>query len=333
MKRVNDVCRWSVALLGLLWMWGGLIGVAPVRAQTDSAACSSGSSEAPGWRDLSLVSGGEERRYQLYVPTGYDGTTPLPVVLSMHGFSSNPQQQRDFSRWDVYAEQETFLAVFPRGTGFPLRWNAGAFFDARSGALGSAFMGAQVDDVLFFGDLLDELAAALCIDAARIYATGLSNGGGMSNRLACEMADRITAIGTVAGAYPALDGGCAPARPVPVISFHGVVDPIVPYQGSEEMRLPSIETWAREWSERNGCTDTAITHLAIPSGIVADAPTITQHSGCDGDVEVVLYMIPDGGHTWPGAAPSFDLLIGKTRQDFDATAIMWAFFQRFALNS
>ncbi|MCK6576762.1 MAG: poly(3-hydroxybutyrate) depolymerase [Anaerolineae bacterium] len=333
MKRVNDRRRWGVVILGLLWAWGGLANPASALAQTASAACSSGAPEAPGWRDLSLVSGGEERHFRLYVPTGYDGTTPLPVVLSMHGFSSNPQQQRDFSRWDVYAEQETFLAVFPRGTGFPLRWNAGAFFHARSGAAGSAFMGAQVDDVAFFGDLLDDLAAALCIDTARIYATGLSNGGGMSHRLACEMADRITAIGTVAGAYPALDGGCTPARPVPVISFHGVVDPIVPYEGSEAMRLPNIETWAREWSERDGCADAAITQMALPSGSAASAPTITQYGSCAGGAEVALYTIPDGGHTWPGAAPSFDLLIGRTRQDFDATAIMWAFFQRFALDS
>ncbi len=164
--------------------------------------------DATGEFDLTLASGGLEREYTLYVPDSYDGSEPVPLVLSLHGFLSNRFQQQAWSQWDTLADEENFIAVFPQGTGELTRWNAGRIaFNEGNGA----------DDVAFIRDLIGHISDEWCIDSARVYVTGLSNGGGMSNRLACEASDLFAAVGPVSGAYTEFEGGCNPTRPVPVI--------------------------------------------------------------------------------------------------------------------
>lgn len=296
------------------------VGAFPLQAQSDSPTCSNLPTAQTGLTSLSITSNGMERHFTLYVPTGYDPATPVPLVLSIHGFASNAEQQRSFSRWNEFAERDTFLAVFPSGTGFPLRWNSGDsdFAD------GSGFLGNRADDVAFVNEMLDTLEANFCVDTARIFATGLSNGGGMSNRLACELSERITAIGTVAGAYNAVPGGCNPVRPVPVIAFHGTEDPIVPYEGLVDAGLPVITEWAQGWAERNGCSDA--------TEVSGDPVSSITYSDCEAGAEVVLYTIAGGGHSWAGGPPLPEFIVGTTSQDIDATAIMWTFFQRFSIS-
>ncbi len=141
------------------------------------------------------------------------------------------------SGWNDLAEEHGFLVVYPEGTGFPRRWRAGGW------------PGDPMADVVFISDLIDTLSAEYNIDPARIYANGLSNGGGMSFLLGCALSDRIAAIGGVAGAYALPLEDCLPSRPVPMIIFHGTVDAIVPYLGGpsegSEFRLPVIPEWAR----------------------------------------------------------------------------------------
>jgi polyhydroxybutyrate depolymerase len=278
-------------------------------AKAAASTCSPARPTAVGLREIRTRSGGETRRYWLYVPSSYSPDRAVPLVFSLHGFASNPSQQRWFSRLDALADKAGFIAVFPAGTGIPLRWNAGD----------SPFLGAsRADDVQFFRELIRDLTSTLCIDPTRIYATGLSNGGGMVNRLACELSDQITAIGGVAGAYSPVD--CNVTRPVPVIAFHGTADEIVNYKGVTSMRLPGIVGWAAAWAQRNGCSDSE----SIPA--VGDVSGL-RYTDCADDAEVVLYTIQDGGHTWPGG-PRVDFL-GKTSTDIDASAMMWEFFQRY----
>jgi polyhydroxybutyrate depolymerase len=156
-----------------------------------------------------------------------------------------------------------------------------------------------------------------------VYINGLSNGGGMSHRFACEMAFRVAAFGGVAGAY-ANFGACEPSRPVPVIAFHGTDDRIVPYAGQGNV-LPPIEDWAREWAGRNTCADMV---ADIP---LADDVTVTTWSACQGGAEVVLYTVIDGGHTWPGSSAVNDSPLGRITDSIDASALMWEFFSRYAL--
>jgi polyhydroxybutyrate depolymerase len=270
-----------------------------------------------------LVSDGRERCYLLYVPPSLDLTRPVPVVVSLHGFASNARTQELLAKWNGIADKEGFVVVYPEGTSFPLRWNSGG-----------TVVSQKVDDVRFFRDVVTDLAKEVTVDRARIYVTGMSNGGAMTNRIACEAADVVAAVGTVAAVPMDTSQACTPQRPVPLIAFHGTADPLVKYEGATHQipallrRLglkgvpfsyPAVESWIAGWAQRDGCSPTP---ESIPA--TGDASGI-RYTDCRGGAEVVLYTIDGGGHTWPGgrAIP----LVGKTSRDIDASATMWSFFQ------
>ncbi len=265
-----------------------------------------------------IISGGERRAYLLHVPASYDPATPVPLVISTHGFAEWPAHQLQTSRWNDLADRHGFIVVYPAGAGFPRRWRASgdSSADARQ-------------DVTFIADLIDALAARYNIDRTRIYANGLSNGGGLSYRLACQLADRIAAVGSVSGAYLFPLNACQPSRPVPLIAFHGTADRIVPYAGgpsaSFDLPFPDVPAWIAAYAERNGC---GATPAPLPG---RGAVTGIQYAGCRAGAEVVFYTIAGGGHAWPGGEPLPRFIVGQTSQEIDATAVMWEFFSRHAL--
>lgn len=265
---------------------------------------------------------GRKRRYLLYVPDSYDSSTPTPLVVCFHGYVQWAAHQRNLSGWDALADKHGFIVVYPQGTGLPYRWHAFPE-DADSAEM--------AEDVQFITKLLDKLTEEYNIDPARIYVNGMSNGGGMSEMLACVLSDRIAAIGGVAGAYLYPQENCQPSRPVPVIAFHGVKDPVVPYYGGpttlrnlDHMFVP-VEDRAAGWAQRNGCTEKA----DIPTG--TDKVRGVRYTNPAGDVEVILYSIEDGGHTWPGGAELPKPITGLTSQEINATEVMWEFFGSYRL--
>ena len=265
-----------------------------------------------------LLSAGEQRKYLVYVPDSYDPSVPAPLVISLHGFVEWPAHQMQISGWNELADEYGFIVVYPSGTGFPLRWRTGgADFDRVETA----------KDVQFITDLIDQLSAEYNVDRNRIYANGLSNGGGMTMVLACELSERIAAVGSVAGAFRYPREECQPARPVPAILFHGTADPIVSYEGgpsrSFDIPFPSISEWVAELAQYNGCDSTP--HDLPPSGTVSGI----QYAGCAADV--VFYTITGGGHSWPGGEPLPEWIAGTTSEDIDATRKMWEFFQEHPL--
>ena len=260
---------------------------------------------------------GTSRHYRLYIPSSYDPTQPVPLVLSLHGFASNPGQQEMFSQWNAVADEENFIVAYPQGTSFPLRWNSGLFAGSGRGA----------DDVAFLSDLIDHLVETYCIDESRVYINGLSNGAGMSHRFACAMADKVAAFGGVAGAYNTFEGSCEPSRPVPTILFHGTDDAIVPYGGNEEQGFPSVADFAADWAERNGCDATAIAIDELEGDVSG-----VRYTDCDDDADVVFYTIDGGGHTWPGGEPIPAFIAGTTSDDINASETMWDFFEQYALD-
>lgn len=266
-----------------------------------------------------MVIGGVTRSYLVYVPKSYQPGQPTPLVLSIHGFASWPQNQMELSQWNEVADRQGFIMVYPSGTGFPKRWATGGF----SGQGGSPEI-----EVEFISSLIDRISSQYSIDPKRIYATGLSNGGGMSYLLACRLSQRIAAIGTVAGAYVEPPGGCSPARPLPVIAFHGTADPIVPYLGGaverSGYRLPVIADWVKAWAQRNACTQTQ----TLPQ---AGSVSAVKYTACTQNADVVFYTVSGGGHTWPGGGWLPEIITGKTTQDVDATALMWEFFTKHPL--
>ena len=258
-----------------------------------------------------LVSSGETRRYLLYVPESYDPAAPAPLVISLHGFAEWPAHQRDISHWNDLADEYGFLVVYPMGTRFPLRWRTSD----------------TPVDVTFISDLIDKLETEYTIDPRRIYANGLSNGGGMSFRLSCALSDRITAFGSVSGAYLLSWDECNPSRRVPAIVFHGTADPIVPYEGGPsdtfDVPFPSVPEWVDALARRNGCE-------GEPRGLPAGGDvTGIEFTTCIADV--VFYTVAGGGHAWPGGKPLPETIAGYTTDDIDATQVMWDFFQSHPL--
>jgi polyhydroxybutyrate depolymerase len=262
-----------------------------------------------------IDSAGEERSYLLYVPESYDPAKPTPLVISIHGFVQWPANQMQTTLWNDLADQYGFIVVYPSGTGFPKRWRAGG--------------SDSNPDVTFISDLIDQLESEYNIDPARIYANGLSNGGGMTVLLSCDLSERIAAIGSVAGAYSLPWSACHPKRPVPAIVFHGTADPIVPYlggiSGDSRFNLPAIVGWVEELARRNGCqgTPTEIPSSGEVSGVLYD--------GCTDHADVAFYTITGGGHSWPGGKPLPEFIVGRTTRDIDATKTMWSFFQQHPL--
>lgn len=290
---------------------------------------------AHGMSHQSVELDGLTREYFTYVPASYDASHPVPLVITLHGFAGNARQQAEYSGWNDLADEYGFVAVYPEGTGSPQRWNSGqreieGIREQARGPLaqllGGFFETVPVDDVAFINYLINVFDSFHCIDRSRIYVNGLSNGGGMTNRIACEMADVVAAVGTVAGAYTEFPGGCHPARPVPVMAFHGTDDPIVPYDGNDSIHFPAVENWMTGWAERDGCDVAAVTELRVSDSVVG-----TRYADCADDAEVVFYSIEGGGHTWPGSAPLLPFLLGGTTQDINASATLWAFFEAHPL--
>lgn len=265
--------------------------------------------------DKVILSGGKKRRYLLYVPKRYRPDKPAPLVISIHGFAEWPAHQMEISRWNRVAEENNIIVVYPCGSGFPLHWRTA----------GQGYM----DEVQFISGLIDRLEAEYAIDPARIYANGLSNGGGMSFLLAAKLSGRIAAFGGVAGAYLLPWADYNPARPVPAIIFHGVRDPIVPFGGgpsrSFDYPFPQIGEWVQTLAAKNGCSAEP---LDLPlQGEVSGK----QYAACDENAEVVFYEVTNGGHSWPGGGYLPGVIVGHTTQDIDATQLMWDFFQRHPL--
>ena len=285
-------------------------------------------SQADGW----IVSGGERRSFLLHVPPSYDPARPVPLVISIHGFAQWPAHLRGISRWNDLADRQGFIVAYPAGTGFPRRWRAGGWTSAGGGTSAAAN-----PDVTFITDLLDHLAERYNIDPDRVYVNGFSNGGGMTTLLACRLADRIAAAGSVAGAYVHPLAACRPARAVPLIAFHGTADPIVPYEGGavRSFHLPAVPDWIASWAALSGC-DPAPAPLPTASaisagGINAGGINAVQYTGCREGAEVIFYTIAGGGHAWPGSRPLPEFIVGHTPQEIDATGLMWQFFSRHRL--
>jgi polyhydroxybutyrate depolymerase len=265
-----------------------------------------------------MVSMGVEREYLLHVPATYDRTKPTPLVISMHGGSMWPAAQRRVDRWDRVADAHGFIVVYPAGVGGrgPRAWAAG-----REPGL--------TRDVRFISDLIDTLRATYNIDLTRVYATGLSNGGGMAFALSCRLSNRIAAIGVVSTAIFLPWSGCADNRAVPGVVIQGTADRAIPYNGGRSWVasdvFPNIPAWTARWAVRNGCQQEPLEWTIAP-----DVKRI-EYPKCTANASVILYRIEGGGHNWPGGDQLPEWFVGRTTESIDASALMWVFFQQHAL--
>lgn len=262
----------------------------------------------------SISHNGINRDYRLYVPSGYSmSDTSLALVFNMHGFTSDAAQQEQSSQMNIIAENENFLVCYPNGIN--RSWNVGWTF------------GSNADDVGFISSLIDSLTDSYRIDQNRVYACGMSNGGFMAFRLACELQNKIAAVASVTGSMvPQALTSCQPDNPIPVLQIHGTQDFIVSYNGSA-IASPVMDV-VQFWATHNGC-DKEPSITQVPDIQVNDNTTteILTFAPCLRNSEVAHYRVQNGGHTWPRLNAS----IPGTSRDFEASQVIWDFFKRFKL--
>jgi polyhydroxybutyrate depolymerase len=293
------------------------------------------------------VPGFKGRNYLVHLPLGWKGEKKLPVLLVLHGGGGDgdkagrlscPRGEENSSRClDGLADREQFLVVYPNGTGSRLlddvrTWNAGGGVGEWRCVSGRACKDG-VDDLKYFNALLDDLQSAFAVDDKRIYATGMSNGGAMSHRLACELSDRIAAIAPVAGANQlAAIGECKPKRAVPVLQVHGTEDPCWGFQGGtgaclqqDDRRYISVPDSMKFWAKNNHCAD-APKLEQLPDAAPDDGTRVTRETYEACAAPVTLLRVDGGGHTWPQGWGYFgEGRIGRTSQEVSANEELWKF--------
>lgn len=281
----------------------------------------------PGMR-RTLTVGGLTRTYIVHEPKGHDLSSPLPLVVALHGATMNGPMMAWFSGLNQKADEAGFIAVYPDGTGTrsSYTWNAGT-------CCGSALQN-QVNDVSFIDAVLDELIMTYSIDVRRIYATGVSNGGMMAYRLAAELPDRIASITCIAGSLVTEIGLLK--RAVSVLHLHGTSDEFVPFTGGKGERslsgtnFRSVEDTILAWVDVNGCDKIPVIDVLSQPDDEMKVIRRTYRNGRGGS-EVVLVEIEGGGHTWPGRKTPALSPLGKSALSISANDLMWEFFQKHQL--
>ncbi len=270
---------------------------------------------------------GLTRMYMVHVPKSYNPANPTPLVIAFHGGGGDMEIQANDRYYGLISKSEEagFIAVFPNGyspfrSGKLATWNAGA-------CCGSA-RDKNIDDVGFVRRIIHNLENQLNIDRSKIFATGMSNGGLMAHRLACEMADTFAAIGPVAGTDNTLQ--CHPSRPISVIEIHAKNDDHILFKGgvgqefSQERKakiddFTSVPETISRWVKRDSCNITP-TRLLDKPGVYCDL-----YSPCADNVQVELCVTATGGHSWPGGVKPRGN--GSPSKAINADDVIWNFFK------
>ncbi len=189
---------------------------------------------------------------------------------------------------------------------------------------------AAADDIAFFNQMMDQIGTKFSVDSARIYAIGLSEGGMMSLRVGCALADRVAAVAAVGAGMPKTMI-CLPSRPVSAVMINGTSDPVVPYGGGTEknLELPilSAEDSAKSWAKINRCSEKPEKSKMPPQKKGGMETKVDTYTACQQNAQVVLYSVKGAGNTWPGGEQyEPENTIGKTSQDLNANEVVWSFF-------
>lgn len=314
----------------IVWlvMLATLLGSAATRA----AAQPAGAAEARGVERRTLHVVDRERVYYVYRPTKAP-SGPAPVVVALHGGGGRGLGMRRLG-FEPLADAQGFLVVYPDG------WNNGW----NDGRLGERIVrrGEGADDVAFLRAIVKALVAEGLADPARVYATGPSNGGMMSFRVACDLADTFAAVApSIANMPKDRMDACRPARPVPMLIINGTKDPLVPWDGGPIAGnvnggiVVSVDETLTLWKRLNRCADPARVR-PLEDRDPADGTRTTEHAwSCANGVELRLYRVEEGGHAWHGAVAPVDVARvssnGLVSRDFSGAEEVWEFVSRFRL--
>ena len=270
----------------------------------------------------SFIAGGVYRKFIVYVPA--NAGTNRPLILNFHGLGSNASEQLFYSGFAAVADTARFIMVFPQGlsAGGSTYWNVNLPLTQATGT----------DDVGFVNQLIDTIQKRYTTDPTRTFACGFSLGGYMSHYLACKSTARFAAIASVSGTFApdTYNGGCTPARKIPVMQIHGTDDIRVPYAGNTDGI--HIDTLNAFWVRHNGCNPTP-TITQVPNTNTADNSTVTKYvwDGGPSPAVVEFFKVTGGTHTWPGSPITLGGQV--TNRDISASVEIWRFFSRFIIPS
>jgi polyhydroxybutyrate depolymerase len=275
----------------------------------------------------SLMVGGLTRTYRLHVPTQYDPHHPMPLLLALHGRLGDGKSMATLTHLSQVADQYGFIVVYPDG--YQRGWA-----DGRGATTADK---AGVDDVAFLATLIATLSGEYAIDGQRIYATGISNGGFMTERLGCDLSNKIAAIAVDAATFPVdLAARCAPSHPMPALLMNGSADPLVPYGGGvvagDRGVVYSAPQTAARWAAISHCAPTPATALVPTTVNDGTSVSYVTYTGCADGVQVRFYTIINGGHTWPGGTQYLPVaVVGKATRNLDASQVAWQFLAQYTL--
>lgn len=284
----------------------------------------------------SLSHGGLERTFRLYVPPTHERTRRAPLLIVLHGGGGTGAGMEGLTAGGLnrLAARDGFVVACPDGV--ERHWNDGrGIQDYRSHR-------ENIDDVGFVSALIDHLDRTVGIDRSRVHATGISNGGLFSQRLARELATRVAAIAVVAiSMSDRIALMRAPARPISVLLMPGTEDPLVPWGGGDigfrggrkVGRVLSVPETVGAWATHNRCPSPPAVALE-PDRDPQDGTRVRRetYGPCGEGTEVVLYAIEGGGHTWPGGLQYLpERIIGRTSRDIDANEVLWTFLKKHAI--
>jgi polyhydroxybutyrate depolymerase len=310
-----------------------------------------------------LTVGDVTRTFAVHRPQGYNPKQRYPVVILLHSLNQDSEDMAHLSHFNEVADRFGIIAVYPNAVH---RWNVGVSLERPApptprrgfGGRGIRFPGGgwpgsspspepspsqgqqghqqppPADDLAFFNAMLDKLSTEYSIDSTRVYATGLSDGGFMTFRIACAMADRITAIAAVGAEMPKYLY-CTPARPEPVLMINGTSDPVVPYGGGSHtgsyLTISAVSS-AKDWSQLDGCEEKPQRTTLHPATKKGMETRVETYHGCHQGTMVTLDSVVGGGNTWPDGEQYLDeKSIGKTSNDLNADQVIWKFFQAYRL--
>lgn len=256
----------------------------------------------PGDYSMTLQVDGRNRSYDLHIPASVTSGAAVPLVVDIHGYTSNKSQQAQLSQFKTLSNRNNFIVAYPQG--IRNQWNAG---DA-------VFLGdPNIDDVGFIRALVADVAKRVRVDRSRVYATGLSNGSFLTHRLACEASDVFAAIAGMSGGLQFRNfNNCQPVRPISVAMYHGLNDSIVPYNGGGAAGFRPIRDTFEFWARTNRCSGS-------PQVSTSGQNMIETYTNCAAGTQVSLASLVST-HT------------GIYRvQAVNASSNAWAIFQKSQL--
>jgi polyhydroxybutyrate depolymerase len=306
----RSLIRFSVLTLVL----GFLSACQPVGQQSFQSDGESATAAQPTFQideNGSLQDQGQQRTYYLHTPPSYQPGHPMPLVLAFHGSGEQGKTLADFTGLNQIADQQGFIVAYPDGIG--KKWNVS----------GKAETGE--DNVAFVDAFMAHLRQIRSIDANRIYVTGISNGGILAQKLACERPNQIAAFATVAASLPdQFTSHCQTNTPISLMMINGTADSVVPWNGGappkvqvgRQLSIPSVPSVINFWQQRDGC---AAPPKVEPSP--NDRVEISRYDSCRAGSEVVLVALKGAGHVWTKSGGQY----------IDSGKAVWDFFQRHSL--